>query len=154
MKLDIQSYILTCERHNKHLTWALGKMANTIPLTGAHFNSLSEESLAILEMFASRFTKLQDALGNKVLPAILELTQEPGEYPSFIDKLQRLEKIGAIPCSADWQQFRKIRNQFVHDYPDDADLNAANVNAAYEQAIKLQQVFEHIKKFIAKRIQN
>lgn len=152
MKSEIQSYLLTCDRHNKHLTWALGKMTHFIPISGAQFNNLSEENLAILEMFASRFTKLQDALGNKVLPAILELTQEPGEYPSFIDKLHRLEKIGAIPSTVDWQNFRKIRNQFVHDYPDDGDLNAANVNAAHEQAIKLQQVFEHIKKFISQRI--
>ena len=152
MKAEIQSYLATCERHNKHLTWALGKMDDFIPLSGVHFSSLSEEDLAVLEMFVSRFTKLQDSLGNKVLPAILELTQEPGDYPSFIDKLHRLEKIEAIPSCADWQNFRKIRNQFVHDYPDDADLNAANVNAAYAQAKKLQQVFEHIKTFIARRL--
>lgn len=150
--MNIQSYLAICEKHNKHLAWSIKKMANFMPITGARFEKLSEEELSVLEMFASRFGKLQDALGTKVFPTILELTQEPGIYPTFIDKLNRLEKMGAIPSSHAWQNFRKIRNQFSHEYPDDPDLNANLLNRAYEQGKILQQTFEHVKKFIHEKL--
>ncbi len=150
--MSIQSHITTCDRHNKHFSWSIQKMAHFMPMTSERFENLSEEEFAILEVFSSRFGKLQDALGTKVFPSILELTQEPGVYPTFIDKLNRLEKIGAIPSSADWQGFRKIRNQFSHEYSDDPKLNAALLNRAYEQGKILQKVFLHIKKFIAEKI--
>lgn len=146
--MNINAHLETCERYNKHLNWAIAKMANFMPLSAQTFENLSEEQLAVLEMFASRFGKLQDALGSKVFSEILEITQEPGEYPAFIDKLNRLEKIGAIPSSNAWQNFRKIRNQFSHEYPDDSELNSSLLNVAYEQGKLLQKAFEHIKKFI------
>ena len=150
--MNIQSHILTCDRHNKHFSWSIKKMADFMPMTGDRFNQLSEEEFAVLEVFSTRFGKLQDALGTKVFPAILELTQEPGVYPIFIDKLNRLEKMGAIPSSLEWQNFRKIRNQFAHEYPDDPDLNASLLNLAYEQGKVLQQAFLHVKKFICEKI--
>ncbi|EKD91670.1 MAG: hypothetical protein ACD_29C00451G0002 [uncultured bacterium] len=150
--MNIHSDVATCDRHNKHFTWSIKKMANFMPITSARFANLSEEEFAILELFSSRFGKLQDTMGTKIFPAILELTQEPGVYPTFIDKLNRLEKIGAIPSSADWQIFRKIRNQFSHEYPDDPKLNAALLNRAYEQGKILQKTFEHVKQFIAEKI--
>ncbi|MBE0490213.1 MAG: hypothetical protein IBX53_14155 [Halomonas sp.] len=53
----------------------------------------------MVDQFIMRFSKLQNAIGAKLLPSVLELTKEPGDYPAFIDKLNRLEKIGAIPIN-------------------------------------------------------
>ncbi len=44
--MSIQEHIATCERHNKHLSWALNKMSEFIPITGASFGNLSEDQIA------------------------------------------------------------------------------------------------------------
>jgi len=46
----------------------------------------------VLDQFSTRFGKLQDLMGAKLFPGVLELTKEPGELKAFIDKLYRLEK--------------------------------------------------------------
>ena len=73
--------------------------------------------IAVLDQFSTRFGKLQDAMGAKLFPAVLELTKEQGELKAFIDKLNRLEKIGAIQSADDWLLLREVRNTFSHDYP-------------------------------------
>lgn len=150
MNNNIKYYLDTAERHNHRLAWAMSQMQRWMPLTAERFEKLTNEELAALEMFASRFGKLQNILGVKILPLILEITQEPGDYPTFIDKLNRLEKIGAIPSADAWSLFREIRNGFTHDYPDDPELNADFLNHAYEQGKQLQITFDHIKKYIGK----
>ncbi len=152
MNDDIELSMETADRHNKRLTWAIKKMANIMPLTADRFEKLTDDELAFFDVFSTRFSKLQNILGTKVLPAILEVTQEPGEYPTFIDKLNRLEKMGAIPSADEWTEFREIRNQFTHDYPDDPQLNANLLNNAYTQGKKLQSTFAYIKKYIQKNI--
>lgn len=150
MNNNIEAYLKTAEQHNKRFTWAINQMQKFMPLTAEKFEALTDEELAALEMFASRFGKLQNVLGVKILPAILELTQEPGEYPTFIDKLNRLEKMGAIPSADVWTEFRETRNQFTHDYPDDPELNANLINKAFDQGKLLQETFKHIKQYIRK----
>ncbi|GAA3535883.1 hypothetical protein [Zobellella aerophila] len=56
-------------------------------------------------------------MGAKLLPGILELTKEQGALATFIDKLNRLEKIGALSSAEQWLELREMRNQFAHDYP-------------------------------------
>ena len=43
-----------------------------------------------------RFMKLQDALGERLLPATLALLREPFEEWSMRDRLDRLEKLGFL----------------------------------------------------------
>lgn len=147
--LDMEAFIATAERHHKHLQWAMKKMINMVPLTANSIENLSEENFAILEVFVSRFSKLQDILGKKILPAILQLTEEPGEYPTFIDKLNRLEKIGAIESVQEWKALCDIRNKFTHDYPDDPSLNATVINEAHHAAKILVDLYVKVKIFIA-----
>lgn len=53
---------------------------------------LNDVELAVLDQFSTRFGKLQDLMGAKLFPGVLELTKDPGELKAFIDKLYRLEK--------------------------------------------------------------
>jgi len=106
--------------------------------------------LAIFDQFIVRFSKLQDAIGAKLLPAVIELTYEEGELTTFIDKLNRLEKMGALPSVTDWLKLRTMRNQFAHDYPDDPEIQSSLLNKAYQLAKVLLSDFAHIKQFSAK----
>lgn len=86
-------------------------------------------------------------MGAKLFSAVLELSKETDNYPAFLDKLNQLEKIGAIKSATQWLTLREIRNQFAHDYPDDSELQAAILNKAYALANELLAVLEQIEKF-------
>lgn len=139
-----------CERHAERLRWAMATLEPLFPITPGGLADLSDVQLAVVDQFIMRFSKLQDAMGAKLLPGILELTKEPGSFPTFIDKLNRLEKIGAIPSASEWLQFREMRNQFSHDYPDDPVIQASQLNKALELSHHLLTTLEHAQAFSAR----
>jgi len=136
-----------CQRHADRLVWAMDQLRSHLPFTAGTLDDLSDMDLAILDQFITRFAKLQDAMGAKLFPAVLDLTKEPGEVATFIDKLHRLEKIGAIASADDWLLLREMRNAFSHEYPDDPELQAAALNKATRLADRLLSTLEGIKKF-------
>jgi len=116
--------------------------------------ALSDTELAVLDQFSTRFAKLQDAMGAKLFPAVLELTKEPGQLTVFIDKLNRLEKLGAIESVDQWLKLREMRNEFAHDYPDDMELQSATLNKAYKLASELLAVMRRIETFASNYVGN
>ncbi|KKO47873.1 hypothetical protein VT06_14675 [Arsukibacterium sp. MJ3] len=120
------------------------------PFTKASLSQLTDIELAVFDQFIVRFSKLQDVMGAKLLPAIIELTHEEGELNTFIDKLNRLEKIGALDSVELWLKLREMRNQFSHDYPDDPEIQSALLNKAFGMAEQLLQCMEHAIRFAAK----
>lgn len=70
-----------------------------------------------LDAFVSRFVRLQDTVGDKLLPALLlALAEKPGPA---IHNLDRAEKFGLIESVDLWMVMRKLRNQMVHEYIED-----------------------------------
>jgi hypothetical protein len=147
MNVDYRASLDICKRHADRLAWAMSQLAYKFPLTAEAICNLSDTELAVLDQFSTRFAKLQDAMGAKLFPAILELTKEQGYYPAFLDKLNRLEKIGAIVSAEKWLILREMRNEFSHDYPDDPELQAATVNKAYILANDLLGVLDGVEVF-------
>jgi hypothetical protein len=145
-----QASLDICKRHAKRLLWAMARLRPRFPLTAASVIELNDEELAVLDQFSTRFAKLQDAMGAKLFPAVLELSKEQGELSAFLDKLYRLEKIGAIPSAENWLLLREMRNQFSHDYPDDPELQSATLNKAFKLADDLVSVLNRIELFAAK----
>jgi len=96
MKESITEIIKTCDRHADRLHWAMTQLQSHIPFSEHTLKNINDIELAILDQFSTRFGKLQDLMGAKLFPVVLEITKEPGELKAFIDKLYRLEKIGAI----------------------------------------------------------
>jgi hypothetical protein len=125
----------------------MSQLGGKFPLSSEAITGLSDTELAVLDQFSTRFAKLQDAMGAKLFPAVLELTKEPGNYPAFLDKLNRLEKIGAIESADQWLTLREMRNEFSHDYPDDPALQAAILNKAYLLASELLAILHKVELF-------
>lgn len=70
-----------------------------------------------LDAFVSRFGRLQDTVGDKLLPALLSaLAEAPGPA---IDNLDKAEKFGFIESADVWMEMRRLRNQMVHEYVED-----------------------------------
>lgn len=134
-------------RHAARLRWAIDTLATHTPFDPRSFAALTPVELAVCDQFIIRFSKLQDAMGTRLLPALLELAGELGEMPTFIDKLNRLEKIGAIRSAQEWHELRHMRNQFAHDYPDDPALQASLFNRALELANALLEILESADAF-------
>jgi hypothetical protein len=72
-----------------------------------------------VEAFVSRFGRLQDTLGDKLLPALLlAVGEKPGPA---IDNLDRAERFGWLSVEP-WLSMRYLRNQMVHEYVDDMKI--------------------------------
>lgn len=70
-----------------------------------------------LDAFVGRFGRLQDTVGDKLLPALLTAQAEkPG---AAIENLDRAEKLSLIESVDVWLAMRKLRNQMVHEYIED-----------------------------------
>lgn len=130
--LRLQDAWRECERHVYHLFHAMTSIRIFSPLTGETYTNLSDDQVQDVDQFILRFTKLQDAMGTRLFPAILQFLKEPFADRPMLDKLNRLEKLGFIESIEQWQTLRNIRNNFAHDYPNDPDKNAAQVNLAFE----------------------
>ncbi len=98
------------------------------------------EKLRILDQLLFRFTKLQDALGLRLVPATLAALSEPFENWSMIDRLNRLEKLGYLDVDA-WLRWRETRNRLAHEYPDHAETRFAAIQAAIAAARALANAY-------------
>ncbi|WP_240538433.1 hypothetical protein [Rhodoferax sp. PAMC 29310] len=70
-----------------------------------------------LDAFVSRFGRLQDTVGEKLLPALLSALAET--LGPAIDNLDKAEKFRFIESSDGWLEMRRLRNQMVHEYIED-----------------------------------
>ena len=83
-----------------------------------------------VEAFVGRFSRLQDSLGDKLLPLLLSaLGERPG---AAIDNLDRAERLGLVESADDWLAMRKLRNQMVHEYIDDNVVLVNALNAGHQ----------------------
>lgn len=129
------------------MLWAKDALRTAFPLNADRLRSLDDAQVAIVDQFVGRFAKLQDAMGAKLLPIVLELTKEQGDLEAYLDKLNRLEKIGALPSVDEWLELREMRNAFAHDYPEDSELQAAILNRAFAATDRLVEILQHVKNY-------
>jgi|TARA_B100000745_G_scaffold149737_1_gene97905 hypothetical protein len=115
-----------------------------LPLSGSQLAALDDAQIQSLDQFVLRFGKLQDAMGTRLFPSVLLYLQEPYEDRPMLDKLHRLEKLGYLEESEQWQSLRMLRNRFAHEYPDDPDKNAALLMLAIESVPSLVAMLERI----------
>jgi hypothetical protein len=113
--------------------------------TAANVQHLPSDTLRILDQLAYRFGKLQDTLGLRVLPGILDLSQEPfADGTPFAQKLQRLERLGAIPSVDQWRLLRELRNQLAHEYIDAPSLKATALTRFIDGVEDILAVWCHV----------
>ena len=114
-------------------------------------SKLSEPQVSVCDQLVFRFGRLQDAMGTRLLPALLQLAQEWRETEAFIDKLNRAEKLGMIPAAEQWQKLRELRNQSAHEYPGQPELLIANLRRLVESVPLLEQALGHLQQYASQR---
>lgn len=84
-----------------------------------------------IEAFASRFSRLQDTVGDKLIPVLLRML---GESPgAAIDNFDRAERLGWLASADEWMSTRLLRNQMIHEYIEDPAILASALQAAHER---------------------
>ena len=82
----------------------------------AHNQEMAEK----IDAFVGRFSRLQDHIGEKLIPRYADLL---GESPkSMLDVLAFAEKMQWLDSAAQFVGARKLRNLLVHEYMSDAAL--------------------------------
>ena len=97
--------------------------------------------MRLVDQLLFRFTKLQDALGQRLVPATLAALAEPSDEWPMRDRLNRLEKLGYLDVD-DWMRWRETRNRLAHEYPDKDDLRFAVIRAAIDTGRELAQCYD------------
>lgn len=83
-----------------------------------------------VEAFVGRFGRLQDTVGDKLLPALLAALGEP--VGAAVDNLDRAERLGLLDSTDDWLAMRALRNQMVHEYVEDPEVLAAALRSGHD----------------------
>jgi hypothetical protein len=107
--------------------------------------ALSEQ----LDAFASRFGRLQDNVGDKLLPAVLAALGE--KTGPVLDNLNNAEKYGWLQSAENWLLARQLRNKMVHEYIEDPAILAEALNSAHSFIPLLTQFADQLTKALNER---
>ncbi len=119
------------DKEVRHLRYSSARVFDR-PFDAERAESLaSDEALAErVEAFASRFCRLQDTVGDKLLPLWLQALGE--KRGAVIDNLDKAEKLGALRSADRWLEIRQTRNQMIHEYIESAQVLTDALNAAHD----------------------
>lgn len=140
--------ILLCNIHSERMSFAREKIKMHFPLDREKYLCLRPEELSFFDQLIFRFSKMQDSMGGKLFPAILEnLGEETNSLP-FIDRLAKLEQLDIIPSADDWMLLRETRNMITHEYPFITDEVIDGLNLLYNHCGLIMNIWEQIKSYI------
>lgn len=133
-----------------HLNYSASKVFNQ-PFTIERARQLAynQEQAEQIEAFTSRFCRLQDTIGDKLLPAWLDILSEKTNVT--IDNLDKAEKIGVLPSVELWLELRQLRNQMIHEYIEDLTLLTDALQTANKHLEFIVDVADSIIKDVEKR---
>lgn len=147
----IQPILDIADIHANRMMIAIDYIKTRVPVTAEKINSLVPEELSFFELYASRFAKLQDFMGSNLFTVLFESIGEQTETLTFIDKLNKLEKLEIIDSAMLWKKMRNIRNILSHEYPDRPEITAEIFNTAFSYGPMLLDCLQKIKIFLKSR---
>ena len=103
-----------------------------------------------VDAFVSRFSRLQDTVGDKLLPQLLTVLGEKTE--SVIDNLDRAEKLGFLDSADEWMSIRNLRNQMVHEYIEDPLILLSALQSGHNYVPTLVQAANNILSEVERRL--
>ncbi|CAK0775427.1 conserved hypothetical protein [Gammaproteobacteria bacterium] len=109
------------DRELSHLRYTHTTLyAEPIDLNWVSLLSKREDLSEKIDAFMGRFGRLQDHLGEKLLPAFARLVG--GQPKSLLDVLTFSERMGWIESAEEFVSTRKLRNLLVHEYMIQPDI--------------------------------
>ena len=139
-----------CRIHGDALGEALADLHQS-SLVAENLASLAKEDRRLLDQFAYRYTRLQDDMGARLMPAGLRALGEEISALPVLDRLNRLEQLGWLPSAEEWASLRRIRNEFAHDYPDTLAERFSRLQLAIISSHRLLEILDGISQKILQR---
>ena len=101
------------------------------PMTVEKVEALQEQpdTSERLEAFVARFSRLQDTLGDKLIPTLIIALGEP--VGAAMENLDRAEQLGLVLSADSWLTMRRLRNQMVHEYIEDSAVLCDALNSGH-----------------------
>ena len=154
-KIRIESHIKILEKLFSYLDKDIEVFKNLygIPIKIKILETIGDDDnlRRLVASITSDFSKAQAILGEKLFKEILYFTDEINDKNiSFFDILSILERLSIIENRLEWKQVKEIRNNIAHEYPEEVDKLADNLNMIFEKIVFLKDSFENIKNFYLK----
>ena len=127
----LRSALSENDSHADKIRKAVRNLLPQIPLTEERFRTLSDDDIMVVDQLIYRFTKMQDSLGTRFLPALFALLEGDDRPQPFLDILNRLEQLRVIDSVDTWQFFRDLRNRLAHDYPESLAQTVQTINTLH-----------------------
>jgi hypothetical protein len=133
------------EREAAHLAYTHSTLfAQQIDLEWVKAIANNEDIAEKIDAFVGRFGRLQDHIGEKLIPRFARLM---GEQPkSLLDVLAYAEKMQWLDSAEEFIGSRKLRNQLVHEYMTSSELFLEALLAANEAFSLLIETVSRIRK--------
>ena len=135
-----------CNQHKKRLKSAKHKLKFIMPLDVNKYEELDDIFISLIDQLIFRFSKLQDTMGDKLFPMVLELNGEEVKKMTFIDRLNRLEELELL-YKNEWMTLRKERNEIAHEYSFNQDEVVDSINIIYNRVDKLIKIYDDIHSY-------
>ncbi|MCK4840879.1 MAG: hypothetical protein KAT04_03230 [Methylococcales bacterium] len=143
-QIKLQKIINECDKHILRMDSAYKKSAGILPLTKDKYVNLSEDDIEHIDQYLFRFAKLQDTMGQRLFKVIFLLLEEDSEELSFIDMLNRLEKLTLLESTAQWLELRKIRNTLSHTYEDETEEMSVAINTIFNKKHSIEKIYNRL----------
>lgn len=149
----LAEHLAGARRLAAHLERSHRQVAGLLPLAPAAVATLDEAAIDRIDLFLSRFGRLQDFLSTKLFRSLGRAALEGVERDlSVLDTLHRMEKFGVLDSAAAWGELRQLRNSFHHEYLQEPEEIAANVNTAFGRTALLLEAVERSARFAVERL--
>jgi len=128
--LRLQFLTRVVRKECKHLTTTDQRLfASSFTLEQATRLEENPDLAERVEAFVGRFGRLQDTVGDKLLPSLLAALGEKSS--AAIDNLDQAERLGLLKSADEWMAMRSLRNQMVHEYVEDPVVLASALQTGH-----------------------
>ena len=134
-------------RHSKRMVSARDKILMIFPLSVSRYSILTDDEIEHIDQMIYRFSKLQDAIGDRLFKAMLMFLEEDTKNKSFLDVLNRLEQIEILQSREEWLRLRRLRNELSHEYSHENEENVAALNLLFDAIKTINGILLGIKNY-------
>ncbi len=145
----LEQALWEADRHAAALGDALAEW-HAAPPDALQQVELDRSARRLSDQLLFRFLKLQDALGERLVPATLSALLEPDADRPMLDKLNRLDRLGYLRLD-DWLGWRDLRNRLSHEYPEQPELRWATLKAVVQAAGEMIDTYGHWRERLPRR---
>ena len=139
--------IYECNKHIEKLNDAKEYLQNIMPISLETYIYIDKIQSSFIDQLNFKFSKLQDTISESILKGLLIRSKENVEKMTFLDILNRLEKLEILEKER-WLELREVRNEIAHEDSFNQDEVVENINLIYEKTDDLISIYNDVYKFI------